>query len=292
MNPPATLGPYLLERKLGQGGMSVVYLARAFGASGFEKQVVLKTLREELAQDARAQRMFLEEARLQALARHRNLVQAHDLGVQDGVYFARLDWVDGVTLAQLLAGGPVPEAPALFIAAELALGLHALHETRDLDGRPLGLVHRDLSPGNVLLSRLGEVKLADFGIAKATLRKESTHAGLLKGTFAYMSPEQTRGQPLTPASDTFSLGTLLAEVLTGRRLFEGEHPMDTLERVRAAELPPLGLAPDVDGLLRACLHARLDSALELHRRLLDLLRTRPGFDAAHLGALVEARPQT
>src|SRR5688572_11837998 len=180
MSAPTSLGPYVLERRLGRGGRCEVFLARAFGASGFEKQVAVKTLLPEYAHDGAAQKMFLDEARLQARLSHRNLVSAHDLGVDAGRYYVRLDWVDGLSLAQLLEGRALAAPAALFIAGELLLGLDALHRVADDAGRPLGIVHRDLSSGNVLLSKEGEVKLADFGIAKATRLKEETHAGLRK----------------------------------------------------------------------------------------------------------------
>ncbi len=233
---PRPFGPFMLEAKLGQGGMAEVFRARAFGASGFEKRVVIKTLREELVGTPELERMFLEEARLQARLSHRNLVQAHDVGVAEGRPWVRLDLVDGVELAAL----PVPLAPPVvrFIGAELALGLHALHEARDEQGRPLGIVHRDVSPKNVLLSRLGEVKLADFGIARATQLREQTRGGVRKGTYAYMSPEQVAGRPLGVASDQFALATLLVELLTGQRPFDAGTPLETMDRIREA-VPPV-----------------------------------------------------
>jgi serine/threonine-protein kinase len=222
--------------------MAEVFLARAFGASGFEKRVVVKTLREELIGTPDLERMFLEEAKLQAQLSHRNLVQAHDVGMAEGRPWARLDWVDGVELASL----PLPLTPSVsrFIGAELALGLHALHEAVDERGRPLGVVHRDVSAKNVLLSRNGEVKLADFGIARATQLREQTRGGVRKGTYAYMSPEQVSGRALTVASDQFSLATLLVELVTGRRPFEAATPLETMDRIREANAPVLeGVEP-------------------------------------------------
>jgi len=251
MTLPRPFGPFMLEKKLGQGGMAEVFRARVFGASGFEKRVVVKTLREELLGTPELERMFLEEARLQALLSHRNLVQAHDMGVFEGRPWARLDWVDGVELGALTL--PL-EAPLVrFIGGELALGLHALHEARDEHGRPLGIVHRDVSAKNVLLSRLGEVKLADFGIARATQLREQTRGGVRKGTYAYMSPEQVAGKPLGVASDQFALATLLVELVTGQRPFDAATPLETMDRIREAEPPVLaGVEPRLaEVLLRA-----------------------------------------
>ena len=237
MQLPRPFGPFMLEAKLGQGGMAEVFKARVFGASGFEKVVVVKTLREELLGTPELERMFLEEARLQARLSHRNLVQAHDLGVTEGRPWVRLDFVDGVDLSALAL--PLPLELARFIGGELALGLHALHEAKDEAGRGLGIVHRDVSRKNVLLSKLGEVRLADFGIARATQLREQTRGGVRKGTWAYMSPEQVSGLPLTAASDQFSLATLLVELITGTRPFDGPTPLETMDRIREATPPAL-----------------------------------------------------
>lgn len=230
-------GPYQLESRLGQGGMAEVFLARAYGASGFEKRVVIKTLREELLGNGDLERMFLEEAKLQALLSHRNLVQAHDYGLFEGRPYVRLDWVDGVDLSAVTL--PLEPPVARFIGGELALGLHALHGARDAQNRPLDIVHRDVSPRNVLLSKWGEVKLADFGIARATQLRTETRAGVRKGTYAYMSPEQVAGRALTTASDQFSLATLISELLTGTRPFDGPTPLDTMDLIREAAAPSL-----------------------------------------------------
>ncbi|MDP2274691.1 MAG: serine/threonine-protein kinase [Archangium sp.] len=252
MELPRPFGPFMLEKKLGQGGMAEVFRARVFGASGFEKVVVVKTLREELLGMPELERMFLEEARLQARLSHRNLVQAHDLGVTEGRPWVRLDFVDGVDLSALPL--PLPGEFARFIGVELALGLHALHDAKDEAGRELGIVHRDVSRKNVLISRLGEVRLADFGIARATQLREQTRGGVRKGTWAYMSPEQVSGRPLTAASDQFSLATLLVELITGTRPFDGATPLETMERIREAVAPALeGVGPEWISPLRRAL---------------------------------------
>ena len=244
MTLPRAFGPYQLVEKLGQGGMAEVFKAQSFGASGFEKTVVVKTLLPELRGDGVYERMFIEEARLHARLNHQNLVQVHELGIADGCYFVRLDWIDGGDLATLARGAPLPAPLALWIADQLLLALDFVHRVTDDGGRPLGLVHRDVSPGNVLLSVEGEVKLSDFGIAKATRLEEQTRPGVRKGKYAYMSPEQVTGQPLTGASDQFALAVTLVELLTGARPFDRATPLETMDGVREAAPPPLATLPD------------------------------------------------
>ena len=289
MDLPRALGPYLLEAKLGQGGMAEVFRARAFGASGFEKIVVIKTLKADLVGEPELERMFLEEARLQARLSHRNLVQAHDAGTSEGRPWVRLDWVDGGDLAAL----GLPLAPDLvrFIASEIALGLHALHEARDDAGRPLGIVHRDVSPKNVLLSRLGEVRLGDFGIARATQLREHTRAGVRKGTYAYMSPEQVSGRPLSAASDQFALATLAVELLTGARPFDAPTPLETMDRIRLAEPPALeAVEPALRDVLRRAFTLDPLARFPSSRALREALRaTGPVADELALGDLVASR---
>jgi serine/threonine-protein kinase len=272
--------------------MAEVFLALAFGAAGFEKRVVLKVLRPEFVGNATYERMFLEEGRLGARLSHRNLVGVHDLGCAEGVYYVRLDYVEGADLASLLVRGTPGVPLALFIAEELALALAAVHGLEDEAGRPLGLVHRDVTPSNVLLSRLGEVKLADFGIAKATLLKDQTRSGVRKGTYAYMSPEHVRGGAVGPASDVFSLGITLHELLTGRRPFDGESAFETMERIREAEVGALAEVDEqVRPLLRACLARRPEErppAEELRQKLSAVRRVRPEAGPSELARWVRA----
>lgn len=235
------LGPYRLARRLGRGGMAEVYLGIAYGASGFEKRVAIKTLLPSFRGVGEYERALIEEARLGARLSHRNLVQTIELGVDQGTYFVVMEYVDGADLGSLVAGRALPSPLVWLIAEELALALEYLHEHKDDAGRRLGLVHRDLSPANVLVSRWGEVKLADFGIAKATLLAEDTRPSVRKGKFAYMSPEQAAGQALSPQSDQFSLGVTLVELLSGARPFDAESIAETLDRIRQAQRPALDL---------------------------------------------------
>lgn len=256
-----TFGPFELLERVGQGGMAEVFRATAFGASDFQKTIALKLLREEYVGEPSWERMFAEEARLQALLSHRCLVQAHDSGVFEGRPWVRLEWIDGRDVSTLL---PLPAPLAYFVASELCLALHAVHGAVDERGRSLGLVHRDVSASNVLISRAGEVKLGDFGIAKATLLKDQTRGGVRKGSWAYMSPEQVSGRPLTSASDVFSLATLTVEMISGVRPFDGATVMETMDRIREVALP------EVPEVLRACFLKEPSSrpgALELRQSL-------------------------
>jgi eukaryotic-like serine/threonine-protein kinase len=226
-----TIGPYQLVRLLGRGGMAEVHLAIAHGASGFERHVAIKTLAPELAGDPELERALIHEALLGGALRHRNVVAVLGLGVDDG-YYVVLEYLDGNDLARHL-DGRLDEALALHVAHELALGLGHLHAARDARGLPLHIVHRDVSPANVLVSTTGDVKLGDFGIAKATSLADRTAAGTRKGRYCYMAPEQLAGEPVTTAADQFGLGATLVELVTGARPFPGESPWTLLEQIRA-----------------------------------------------------------
>ncbi len=268
---PGQLGPYRLVERLGHGGMCEVFRAETFGASGFAKTVALKVLLPKFRQEASYQRQFIREARIGAMLDHRNLVGIHDFGVADGLHYMRMELIDGADLASRVDGG-VPVELAARIGAELALALDYLHRCSDERGRPLGLVHRDVSPSNVLVSRYGGVRLADFGILKATAYAEITRGNVRKGKLAYMSPEQLQGKALTPASDLFAWGILLAELVTGRHPFAGETELDTLDNLEQARSPDLEGAPEgLRELFARCLRAdpaeRFPSAGALYERI-------------------------
>lgn len=249
-----------------------MFKAVAVGASGFEKVVAIKVLRIEHRGDAELERMLIDEAKLGAKLAHRNLLQVHDLGVDEGVYYVRMDYVHGADL-DTLRRRELPTAPlALAIAEEIALALAYVHSLTDDDGRALGLVHRDVSPSNVLLSRDGEVKLADFGIAKATRLASNTAAAIRRGKYAYMSPEQVAGAPLSSRSDQFGFGVMLHELLLGTRPFDGATPLETMDRVREAEPPDLSaLDADLEAIVGTCLakdpDERFETAESLQRAL-------------------------
>jgi serine/threonine protein kinase len=235
------IGPYQVVRLLGRGGMAEVHLAIAHGASGFERQVAIKTLAPGFEDEPALVRALIREARLGGALHHRNLVAVLGLGVADG-YYVVLEYVDGGDLAAHLRGA-VPEPLALHVVHEVALGLAYLHAARDPRGLPLAIVHRDVGPANVLVSTTGDVKLADFGIAKATALADRTAAGTRKGRYSYMAPEQLAGEPVTPAADQFGLGVMLVELVTGRRPFAGETPWALLDAIRGGT--ELAMADDL-----------------------------------------------
>jgi eukaryotic-like serine/threonine-protein kinase len=282
------LGPYKLVRRIGHGGMAEVYMAVRYGASGFEKRFALKTLLPELRGMGTYERLLIEEAKLGARLDHRNLVRVHDLGV----YYACMDYVDGADLDSTMRRARPRAELALLIAEEMCLALEHVHTATDDSGRPLGIVHRDVSPSNVLLSRAGEVKLADFGIAKATELEDRTLGNVRKGKYAYMSPEQVRGDPLTLQSDQFGLGVMLVELLAGRRPFDAESVMQTLDNIARAD-PPAELelldAP-LAAILGCCLARdpgeRYPGAEELRRAIAAVRATMPAVAAPDLGAFV------
>jgi eukaryotic-like serine/threonine-protein kinase len=281
---PMTLGPYRMLRLLGSGGLSQVFLARKVGASGFEKDVALKTLLPELEGQGVFERLLIEEALMGSRFSHRNLVHVHDLGLDRGTYYVCMDFVDGASLSRL-TGMTTKDKPvvlpalelSLFIAVEICLALEYVHRLTDAQNRPMGLVHRDVSPSNILISRDGEVKLADFGIAKATLLSDTTWGRLMKGTVAYMSPEQLHGESLTSKSDQFSFGVMLAEILSGSRPFDGSTLIETMDRTKHAEDPDLSHVPSaLRPLIRRCLAREPNQRYQgfnMLRRELEQLRS-------------------
>ena len=229
---------YHVVSKIAHGGMAEIFLALQRGEEGFQKPVVLKRILPALAEDASFVRMLVDEAHIASTLNHSNLVQVLDLGKSGEQYFLVLEFVDGWSLEQvrrraLKAKLKLPMPLALGIVAALCRGLAYVH-TRTRNGEPLHIVHRDVTPQNVLLSQQGEVKLADFGIAKAVGKSEKSATGVIKGKFAYMSPEQSRGWPLDARSDLFSVGSLLYLLVTGRKPFDGPTDLDVIMQVRRA----------------------------------------------------------
>ena len=245
------LGRYTVLKHLASGGMADVLLGRTDGIEGFERHVVLKRIRPEHARDERFIRMFLDEARVAANLHHQHVVQVHDIGESSGEYFIAMEYLHGEDVRTILSTASktrqhVPLGCAMAIVSAAAAGLHYAHERRGPDKRPLGIVHRDISPSNILVGYDGSIKVVDFGIAKASMRQE-TRSSSLKGKISYMSPEQCKGAEVDRRSDVYSLGVVLYELCTTTRLFKGESDylvMDqivngrvTLPQVRRPELP-------------------------------------------------------
>ncbi len=276
-----TLGGYDLLRRLGSGGMAEVHLARANGIEGFQKLVVLKQILPHLSRDKHFVRMFLEEARLAALLDHPNVVQVFDLGAEEGEYFFTMEFVYGENLSGLLKGLQKVEQPLAFehvvtIGLGVAAGLHCAHERVGFDGRPLGIVHRDVSPTNVMITYEGGVKVADFGIAKVVTRTDVTRAGTRKGKVPYMSPEQCRAEKIDRRSDVFSLGIVMWEAATGQRLFDGDNEFGVMNLIVNGEIkPPSTVRPDVppglEAIIMKALTVKRDQRYQNARELqLDL----------------------
>jgi serine/threonine-protein kinase len=231
------MGKYQLIRRLGRGGMAEVYLAKAAGPMGFEKTLVVKRILPHLVEEQQFIEMFLSEARLAAQLNHANVVQIFDFGEEGGSYFIAMEYIDGPSLHALIKrahaeGTLLPFPLCAKIVSFACEGLAYAHELADPDtGHPLGLIHRDISADNILLSRNGGVKVVDFGIAKAANQKHRTQTGIVKGKVAYMSPEHLKGQPLDPRADVFALGVVLYELVTGEQPFEGESDVTLIQAI-------------------------------------------------------------
>ncbi|NOJ90809.1 serine/threonine protein kinase [Myxococcus xanthus] len=296
-----TFGRYELLRKLAIGGMGAVYLARQKGPVGFQKLLVVKRLLPHLSEDDEFIDMFLDEGRIAAHLNHPNIAQIYDLGDVDGQYFIAMEYVHGEAVGPLGAraqqhGITIPLGLKCRIIADAAAGLDAAHNARSPSGRKLALIHRDVSPQNVLVGFNGGVKLIDFGVAKASGKLSQTIVGTIKGKHAYMSPEQARGEPLDSRSDVFGLGTVFYELLTQQRLFKRETELATLKAVVGTKIvPPSELVPEIPKALDAIVFKalarkrdeRFSTAGELQLALEEFLLTEKlHATTAHLAAFM------
>src|SRR6185295_12244166 len=274
-------GQYTLLERIAVGGMAEVWKARMCGLEGFQKTVAIKKILPHMTHNSEFVSMFIDEAKLAAQLSHPNIIHIYDLGKIANDYFIAMEYVEGRDLRTIgnLARQkrlPIPVGLSLLIAHHLAGALDHAHHKRDFEGRALGLVHRDVSPQNVLISRDGDIKLCDFGIAKAVTQAGQTQIGALKGKLQYMSPEQAWGRSVDARSDIFSLGTLLFEMLTGERLFAGDSEISVLESVREGkvksprEIDP-SISAEIDSIARRALAHdpadRFQSAGEMEQRL-------------------------
>ncbi len=291
MKKPIPFGKYVLLERINVGGMAEVFKAKAFGVEGFERLVAVKRILPSIAEDQEFNTMFIDEAKIAVQLTHANIAQIFDLGKVGDSYFIAMEFVHGKDLRAIFdrarkRGEAVPVPMACYTAMKVCEGLDYAHNKKDAAGRELNLVHRDVSPQNILISYDGESKIIDFGIAKAAGKAGKTQAGILKGKFGYMSPEQVRGLPLDRRSDIFAVGIVLYELLTGERLFVGESDFSTLEKVRNVEIMPpstynrripeeleqivlKALAKDVDD--------RYQTAMDLHDDLQSFMYTSGNF---------------
>ncbi|MDY0062406.1 MAG: serine/threonine-protein kinase [Myxococcota bacterium] len=287
MLKPVPFGKYYLLERINVGGMAEVFKAKAFGVEGFERLFAVKKILPQIAADEEFIKMFVDEAKIAVQLNHANIAQIFDLGKVDGAHFIALEYVCGKDLRTIFEAARKLARPwsirqACFVIMQLCEGLDYAHNKRDSQGIELHLVHRDISPQNILISYEGEIKLIDFGIAKAAGRASKTQAGILKGKFGYMSPEQVRGMGLDRRSDIFSLGIILYELMTHDRLFLAESDFSILEKIRNVEIPPPSqrnpeIPRELEGILMRALarepEDRYQSAAELHDDLQKFMFT-------------------
>jgi serine/threonine protein kinase len=273
---------YRITERVAAGGMAEVFRGIAESMQGFKKNIAIKRILPNLTKNKKFVAMFLDEARLSLSLQHANIVQVFDIGHSEDTYFIVMEFVDGIDLKALTEwrrriGRRIPIAHTLYIVMEICKGLSYAHEMLNPEtGRPLGIVHRDISPPNVLISKQGEVKVVDFGLAKATSQIETTDPGVVKGKMSYLSPEAARGEEVDFRADIFAVGILLYELLSGKRLFYGETDYQTVELVRNAKIPPLKaqnpqVEPELEDVVRKALARRasdrFDSATDLQDAL-------------------------
>jgi serine/threonine protein kinase len=273
---------YRITERVAAGGMAEVFRGVAESMRGFKKNVAIKRILPALTKNKKFVAMFLDEARLSLSLQHANIVQVFDIGHTEDTYFIVMEFVDGVDLKAILdwrrrIGKRVPVAHSLYVIMEICKGISYAHElTNQENEAPLGIVHRDISPPNVLMSKQGEVKVVDFGLAKATSQVEVTDPGVVKGKMSYLSPEAARGEEVDSRADIFAVGILLYEMLTGKRLFYGETDYQTVELVRNAKIPPLRpqnpqVEPELEDIVRKALSKRKEDRFQSATDLQDAL---------------------
>ncbi len=299
---PHTFGQYTLLRRIAVGGMAEVYVAKTGGVAGFEKLVALKVIHPRFSEDEHFTQMLVEEAKIAVLLTHVNIAQTFDLGMIEDTYYIAMELIEGADAYRVMRRcaelkKAIPIDVATFVVAEMCSGLDYAHRKRDPNtGTALNIVHRDISPQNVLISGAGEVKIVDFGIAKAASRSSQTEVGVIKGKYYYMSPEQAWGDPMDHRSDVFSTGVVLYELLTGRMLYQDADVPTLLDKVRKAEIPrPETRRPSIprplSDIVMKALHKRPEdrwsSASEMGQALHQFLYSvSPTFSAVRLADLV------
>ena len=262
------LDRYELLSPIASGGMASVWLARLRGKRGFEKLFAIKTIKGELTEDSRFQEMFLDEARIASGIQHPNVAQILDLGEQDNALYIVMEWVDGDSLAKIRrlakkAGAPLPLGVSLRIMADACAGLHAAHELRDRQGKNLGVVHRDVSPQNILVTGSGSVKVIDFGVAKARDRfAGDTGTGIVKGKIRYMPPEQAQGNTMDRRADIWAIGVCLYELVTGELPFDNDSDIDVLRRLMSDEPAPRAQGDVPEPIREILAHSRVRECAE------------------------------
>jgi serine/threonine protein kinase len=273
---------YRITERVAAGGMAEVFRGVAESMQGFKKNIAIKRILPALTKNKKFVAMFLDEARLSLVLQHANIVQVFDIAHTDDTYFIVMEYVDGVDLKALMEwrrkiNRRIPIAHTLYLVMEICKGLSYAHELLNPEtGKPLGIVHRDISPPNVLISKQGEIKVVDFGLAKATSQIETTDPGVVKGKMSYLSPEAARGEEVDASADIFAVGILLYEMLTGKRLFYGETDYQTVELVRNAKIPPIKpqnpqVEPELEDIVRKALAKRKEDRFQTPTDMQDAL---------------------
>ena len=302
LQPNSQFGSYNIIRHIAGGGMAQIYLAKVMGLAGFEKQVALKVINPEYADEERFIQMLIDEAKITVGLTHVNIGQVFDLGQVSGIYYIAMEFVDGVDVLELVnglhaIGERVPCEAVALIGRQICSGLQYAHTRKDPSGKPLHIVHRDISPQNILVSRAGEVKVVDFGIAKAAGVSTKTQAGVIKGKVHYMAPEQAMGKQADRRCDIFSTGIVLWEMLTSQMVYSGDNVRELVERVRLANIaPPSKIRPEIPAaldkiVLRALARKTEDRFQTAHSFQVELTKFlsahAPDFGSTSLAALSE-----
>ena len=266
---PTRFGKYLLLKRVATGGMAELFLALEESAHGARRFVTIKCIRPDLAEDPDYVDFFITEGRVLLRCTHANLPQVYELGVENGVHYLSMEFIRGHTLLDVIRSACdhrvylTPEL-GLRMGIKVAAALEHAHDLRDIDGKPMGVIHRDVSPQNIMMAASGEVKLIDFGIVRSTVQSHLTRTGIVKGKFSYMAPEQLSGpKQIDHRCDLFSLGVVLHETLAGRSLFRAKNSSETIERVRNAPIPRLDhIRPDIPQQLNAVVLRALERSRE------------------------------
>jgi serine/threonine protein kinase len=295
-------GSYHILRPIGGGGMAQIYLAKTKGLAGFEKLLALKVINQEYANEDRFIQMLIDEAKIAVGLSHVNIAQVFDLGQYNGIYYIAMEFVDGCDVLELVnglhaLGERVPIEAVCYIGRQMCSGLHYAHSRKDKSGMPLNIVHRDISPQNILVSRAGEVKVVDFGIAKAAGVSTRTQAGVIKGKVNYMAPEQALGQKVDNRTDVFASGIVVWEMLTSQMAYNADNMGKLLAAVRKAEIPPPStvrpeIPPALDRIVMKALTASPgDRFLSAHQFQVELTKflsaTAPEYGGSNISLVIE-----